>query len=96
MKELRRTKVDNFNIENAVKIDFLEKIENKESVLISIEELFKKQEKIVLNDKKVELFFNGVKLSCDRKDGIYRIYHKDIFLGIGIIKDNLLKRDIII
>ena len=30
------------------------------------------------------------------KDGIYRIYYKNEFNGIGIVKDNKLKRDLVI
>ena len=33
----------------------------------------------------------------DNEDGVYRIYNKDKkFVGIGIIKDGILKRDIVI
>ena len=64
--------------------------------LITIEELFKEKENIELNDRKLELFLNGVKLTQNKPDGIYKIYNNKNFIGIGIIKDNLLKRDIVI
>ena len=97
MKELRRIQVGEFNIENAVTIDELRK--NEELLfknLISIEEIFKNKEKITLNDKQLGLFLNGVMLTEEKDDGIYLIYNKEKFIGLGIIKNNLLKRDVII
>ena len=32
----------------------------------------------------------------DKQDGIYKIYNNNKFIGIGIIKNSLLKRDIIL
>ena len=43
-----------------------------------------------------ELFLNGVQLTFNEQDDVYRIYNNNIFLGLGIVKNNLLKRDIII
>ena len=105
MKELNRTKVGIFNIEESIKIEELENnIKNKEYLekhIISVEDLFIKlsgeNNKIILNTKKLTLFLNGVKLSYDLKDGEYRIYNeKNKFIGIGSIKNNLLKREIIV
>ena len=64
--------------------------------LITIEQLFKEKPNIEIDDRKLVLFLNGVKLKQDKTDDIYKIYNKNNFIGIGIIKDNLLKRDIII
>ena len=64
--------------------------------LITIEQLFKEKPNIEIDDRKLVLFLNGVKLKQDKPDDIYKIYNKNNFIGIGIIKDNLLKRDIII
>ena len=30
------------------------------------------------------------------KDGLYRVYNKQKFIGLGILKDEKLKRDIVI
>ena len=44
-------------------------------MLLTIEKLFEKEDKIVLeNQKKLTLFLNGVKLSYNKPKGIYRIY----------------------
>lgn len=97
MKELTRTQVDIFNIEKSIEI---ENIKNKtidiRRELISIEEAFYKNEKIYLNERKLLLFLNGVKLFYSMQDGIYRIYTNEKFIGLGVINNNLLKRDIIV
>lgn len=95
MKELQRTQVGTFTLEQSILIEDLTK-ETIEEHIITIEDLFKKLENIELNERKLQLFLNGVKLSFDLKDGIYKIYSNQQFIGIGIIKDKLLKRDIVI
>ena len=95
MKELQRTKVGDFKIEQSVLTEDLKK-ETIEEHIITIEDLFQDMKNIELNERKLQLFLNGVKLSVDLKDGIYKIYHNQQFIGIGMVKDKLLKRDIII
>ena len=96
MADLKRLKVGEFSIKNAMVIDDKLDKEEIERNLISIEELFKEEQKIELNNKKLILFLNGVKLSNGNEDGVYRIYNLGKFIGLGIIKGNLLKRDIIL
>lgn len=91
MKDLQRTAVDHFKIENAVNIENLE-----EKDIILVEQLCEKYEKIELDDRKFELFLNGVKLTMYKDDGIYKIYHKQDFIGLGVIQNELLKRDVVI
>lgn len=91
MKELCRTRVNEFDIEQSTDLKEL-----KATDLINIEEIFIKKPKIELNNKQAQLFLNGVKLNTANPDEIYRIYRNEQFLGIGVIKNNLLKRDIII
>lgn len=93
MKELNRTRVGKFRIEKSFTIEQIEKNNFK---IITIEEFFKNNETIDLIDKGLNLFLNGVQLTYHLKDGIYRIYQENKFIGIGTIKDELLKRDIII
>ena len=95
MKELQRTQVGTFTLEQSILIEDLTK-ETIEEHIITIEDLFKKLENIELNERKLQLFLNGVKMSFDLKDGIYKIYSNQQFIGIGIVKDKLLKRDIVI
>ena len=93
MKRLKRIQVGEFNIKDSVTV---EELESNIGKIISIEELFKDKDSINLNNRKLELFLNGVKLTQEYKDGIYRIYNNQKFIGIGVIENNLLKRDIII
>lgn len=64
--------------------------------IISIEDIFKDESKVFLDGRKLELFLNGVKLKTSEKDGIYRVYVSDNFIGLGEIKRGLLKRDVIL
>ena len=96
MSELKRLKVGNFRIEDTIIINENVRKEDIEEKLITIEELFKNKEKIDLNSKKLILFLNGVKLNENKEDEVYRIYSLGKFIGLGIIKDKLLKRDIVL
>lgn len=101
MKELERTEVGDFKLEQSISIDDLisisESDKNKiEEKIIGIEELFNNLENIELNKRKLQLFLNGVRLTVDNKPGLYKIYSNNTFIGIGIVKNQLLKRDIIL
>lgn len=100
MKNLTRTKVNNFKIENAITFEELEKNKDNKEWLISnsyaMEEIFDYLPKLELNDRKKELFLNGVQLTFKEKDGLYNIYNNKNYMGTGTIKNELLKRDIII
>ena len=95
MKELQRTSVNQFNLEESISIDDLDNI-NVQEKIISIEEIFKDKPKIDLNNRKLELFLNGVQLTHELEEGLYRIYNNNNFIGLGIVKNKLLKRDIVI
>lgn len=100
MLELERLRVGEFDISSSVTIDELEKNkDNKEFLennIISLEKIFEKNEKLDIPNQKLKHFLNGVKISNNCKDGVYRIYSESKFIGIGIVKDKLLKRDVII
>lgn len=91
MQNLRRIRVDKFDIKDACTLENLDKAK-----IISIEECFKDIPKINLDDKKTMLFLNGVKLKEDLKNGIYSIYNNSKYLGLGVIDNKNLKRDVII
>ena len=60
------------------------------------EDFFKEKNKIVLDTKKMQLFLNGVQLTQNLPNDIYRIYDEsNVFIGIGVVNNSLLKRDII-
>lgn len=95
MKNLKRLQVGNFNIENAICIDNLN-LENIDKYVYTLEDMLKENNSIKLNEYKLKLFLNGVKLSVNNLDGIYKIYVKSRFIGTGTVKNGLLKRDIIL
>ena len=93
MKELKRTKVGKFTIEQAITIEQLKEGQNIK--VITIEEMFEDKEKIQLEDDDIKLLLNGVKLKKEKQDGIYKIYSKtNKFIGTGIIENGRLKVDI--
>ena len=63
---------------------------------ISVEKIFEDKNKIELNDRKKELFLNGVKLTFKLENNLYRVYNNNKFLGMGVIENDLLKRDVIV
>ncbi len=95
MKALQRTRVGNFTIEQSILVEDLND-KTIEKHMITLEDLFKNLESIELNEKKLQLFLNGVKLNSELKDGIYKIYSKKQFIGIGVVNEKFLKRDIIV
>ena len=100
MSSLKRTKINDFKIEDSITLDELEK--NKDDILylkekfISVEKIFEDKNKIELNDRKKELFLNGVKLTFKLENNLYRVYNNNKFLGMGVIENDLLKRDVIV
>lgn len=100
MKELNRTMVGQFKMEDAIKIDEL--IENSgdteflENKILSIEKFFMDKPEIKLDEKKLNLVLNGVLIDIDI-EGLVRIYDTNsIFIGIGIAENRKLKRKIIL
>ena len=101
MKELDRVRVGQYGIEQSITIEELENnILNKKFInehFISIEKAFENKNSITIAEKRLKHFLNGVKISFDLPDDIYKIYdEQNKFIGIGSIKNNLLKREIIL
>lgn len=93
MTELRRTQIGDFTIDQAVKVGDVKK-EN----LITLEELVDKE--VVIKKDSLFKLVNGVALYINKPDGIYKIYIDNYvskkFIGVGILKDKYLKREIIL
>lgn len=97
MCALNRIQVGNFNIKNSVTLEELQENETIiDSHMISLEKLFVDNGVINLNSKKLQLFLNGVQLTMREPDGVYKVYSDDKFIGIGVVKNSLLKRDIVV
>lgn len=97
MQELRRIRVGKFDISKTVNIEDIKQNENLlREKMISIEELFKQKAEIDLTNQELELFLNGVKLHTNNTNEIYRIYNQGVFIGLGIVENNQLKRDVIV
>ncbi len=107
MKELNRTKVGDFKIEDSIKVKELEEniLKNNLSKIIKIEELFKEKEKVELTDNEIKKYLNGVQIPINEiysktnnndNEEICRVYYKNKFIGLGVIKNEKLKRDIVI
>ena len=76
------------NLESNANIEFLKKH------IITIQEFFSKYTTICLEENKLKLFLNGVNLSTNKPDGTYQIKNGK-WLGVGVVKNKLLKRKII-
>ena len=85
------------NISNSVKIKSEESYATLETMLFSSTNSFIIYSRTInLNEKRLQLFLNGVNLTEQKKDGIYKIYTNNNFIGTGTLKEKKLKRDIIL
>lgn len=98
MKELMRTQVGEFIIEQAVTIEQLSKEQDfLDENLITMEKLLKNNDSITIDSMNIGKFLNGVKLSQNSEDGTYKIYNQDNqFIGTGVVENKKLKRDIVV
>ena len=101
MKELKRIKVGEFDLKVSITVEELEEnINNKEFLknkIISIEQYFKDNPSLELQENKIKLLLNGVQLEYNVNDNLYKIYNtKKEFIGLATVKNKLLKRDIIV
>ena len=92
VKELRRTKVGDFDVEDAIKIEDFEKIEKNEIIkrLIPIDKALFQYEKIVLDKTYYKQATNGMTMKVDygkNIDEYLRVYVDDLFIGLGEYKD---------
>ena len=99
LKSAYRSRTDNIgkNNENENKVenenfDIMQIVQN----VISVEQLFENYPKVEVEEKRIQHFLNGVKITVNKPDGVYRVYSQEKFVGVGIVANNLLKRDIIL
>lgn len=100
MLDLERLRAGTFNIEDSITLE--EIIENKENIewlgkhIITLESLLANKPKINIEKNRIDKFYNGVKLSVNKEDGLYRIYCDDTFIGSGIVENSKVRRDVIL
>ncbi len=106
MSNLQRIKVNDFSIDEAITFEELENNKNDLNWLKShsytMKQVMSYLPRIDLNINRLDYFINGGKIQVDSiqknieiNDGSYNIYSDDKYIGIGIVKDRYLKRDII-
>lgn len=101
MKELTRTKVGDFLLTDCITIEELKQLGNNQEALekkmMRWEDLFENTKRIVLEDRQLELFLNGVKLETNETQDILCIYNKEKkFMGTAQVKNGTFKRDVIV
>lgn len=101
MSALVRTKAGDFTIEESIELDKLVTLSTDEiqkKYFRDIEASFKSYGAITLqSDNELRLFINGMMLIRKKENNVYRIYDKDNkFIGLGVIQNNILKRDIVL
>lgn len=97
MRELNRISVGQFSIENAITLKELENLVHKRDfkMIIKIEDLLDFP-KIELYKNDFSKYMNGVKINLNANNGPYKMYLDGKFIGIGIIQDKKLKRDLVV
>ena len=92
---IRRTKTNGFDIKDAVKLDFLEKVFNNSgnfgANLKSVDYGLGDIPVLVLDDKDADFYRNGGFVKTDVASRMYRIYTGDLFIGIGVVSDGKLR-----
>lgn len=91
MSALERVQAGGFTIETAVKLSELE--ENKEKYVLDLEIPLKKFGIIELNDEDGRRYINGIRLSTNKPDGMYRVYIGGSLYGVCKVRDNVIRSE---
>lgn len=89
MNKLIRVKSGKFDINNALTIEEI-KEESLKDIIVDIEDVFD-FEVINLTDKLTKDLLDGKNIKVDNLNGQYFIKCDKILIGIGVVKDNILK-----
>ena len=93
MTSLERTLSGGFSLSDCITIDKVRTLTTEElyNSLIPVDRIFTCYDRVELSDKQRKMFLNGVVLDTERMNIDYangtnlRIYHKDDFLGLGVV-----------
>jgi len=92
---IRRISTNGFNIKNAVTLDFLENLYNNnadiEKYLMPLDSGLGDIPVLNLGDKDTKLYKNGGFIGVTMPDGLFRVYNKTEFVGIGIVRNKQLR-----
>ena len=89
MSSLIRTQSGAFTIENSVKSEELSQ-DNVDKYIIPTEKLLP-FDSIYPDEKQGFRLFNGIAVSCEKPDGIYKIYKDGLFYGLAEVKQSILR-----
>lgn len=99
MKELERIRVGEFDLNQSITIEDLEENKKNQEFLnehiITLQKFFEKYAILNLEESKLNLFLNGVQLTKNTPNGLYQVKANNSVIGIGTVKNKLLKREII-
>ena len=92
VKELRRLKVGDFDVKDAIKSEDFENMNLDDIMknLIPIDKALDQYEKIILDESFYKQATNGMTMKVDFVkdiDGLFRVYVKDLFIGLGEYKN---------
>lgn len=90
MSSLERTSSGTFLKDNAIALDELLKLDDILNLLVPVEKVFDRMERITLNSKDVKRLINGQKISCNMSDGCYLVFDNELEC-VGEISDKKLK-----
>lgn len=92
---IRRTRTGQFTLKNAVKLDFLENVVNNDTrvkeFLMNTDSVLGDIPVMNLAGKSAERYVHGGFIDVVARDGLYRVYAGNDFIGIGMVDAGLLR-----
>ncbi len=93
VKELRRVKIDNIHVSEAVSLEEFLSSEHPEKYVLPVDKVMKFLPEIKLNSFRVGKVLKGQSILVDLYDynGLVKIYDNDKFIGVGELQGGVLK-----
>ena len=90
MSKLTRTRCGIFTLDNGVGVEEFKSTQNYEKYIIPADKAVS-FEKLILTSEQAQKILDGVYENYGFKDGTYRIYNQDKFIGVGKVEKGYLK-----
>ena len=90
MSKLTRTACGVFNMQNGIALDELKNTDTPEQYLIPADTTIS-FEKLHLTPKQAQKILDGVYENYGFKDGTYRVYNQQAFIGVGRVSEGVLR-----